>query len=411
MSNNETAVSSKPTLWVLTEVYYPEEISTGYYLTSIAEGLTDSFKVKVITGQPKHMSRGSRAPKRETRDGVEVFRVWGTTFDKNFLPLRLLNMATIGLSTLCKTLISFRSGDKVLVVTAPPTMPFIATLASLAKGAATTVLIQDSYPEILTAVGAIKPSSLSARLIDLVNRWVFKYSRMIIVMGRDMKALLERKTEGLDIPVRVIPNWADLENIHPVPRERNELLAELGLQDKFVLLCAGNIGPALDLCTIVNAAALFKDDGDIHFLFIGAGARVDWLRNEIENRGLTNVTVHDYIPRSKQTLFLNACDAGLVSLVRGMKGTAMPSRTYNLMAAAKPVVAICEKDSELELVVHEDHIGIAVEPGDAQALCNAILELKNRAGLSSEFAANGRRAAQAKYSLSHAIDQYREALI
>src|SRR4051794_1464958 len=55
----------KETLWILSEVYYPEVISTGYYLTSIAEGLTDKFDVRVITGQPKHMSRGLKAPKRE----------------------------------------------------------------------------------------------------------------------------------------------------------------------------------------------------------------------------------------------------------------------------------------------------------------------------------------------------------
>ena len=61
------------TLWVLTEVYYPEEISTGYYLTEIAEGIAANRDVKVITGQPKHMSRGMRAPKRETRNGVEIF--------------------------------------------------------------------------------------------------------------------------------------------------------------------------------------------------------------------------------------------------------------------------------------------------------------------------------------------------
>ena len=83
-------------LWILTEVYYPEEISTGYYLTSIAEGLAAGRTVKVITGQPKHMSRGQRAATRETRNGVEIFRSWGTTLDKNVLPFRLINMMTIG---------------------------------------------------------------------------------------------------------------------------------------------------------------------------------------------------------------------------------------------------------------------------------------------------------------------------
>src|SRR4051812_33502206 len=84
--------ADKRTLWILTEVYYPEEISTGYYLTSIAEGLTDQFCVKVLCGQPKHMARGVTAPKREVRNGVEIYRAAATTLDKNVMPYRLTNM-------------------------------------------------------------------------------------------------------------------------------------------------------------------------------------------------------------------------------------------------------------------------------------------------------------------------------
>src|SRR4051812_1720521 len=39
-------------LWVVTELYYPEETSTGYYLTRIAEGLAEDRDVKVLCGQP-----------------------------------------------------------------------------------------------------------------------------------------------------------------------------------------------------------------------------------------------------------------------------------------------------------------------------------------------------------------------
>ena len=77
------------TLWILTEVYYPEQISTGYYLTEIAEGLAKQREVKVITGQPKHMSRGLQAQKHEWRNNVEIFRANGTTLDKNAFLFRL----------------------------------------------------------------------------------------------------------------------------------------------------------------------------------------------------------------------------------------------------------------------------------------------------------------------------------
>src|SRR5512144_1438047 len=98
-------VTEKPRLWVVTEVYYPEQISTGYYLTSIVEGLTDEFDVHVICCQPNYAARGVVAPNRETRNGVEIFRAPSTTLDKNVIFYRVINMLTLGVFMFWKSLI------------------------------------------------------------------------------------------------------------------------------------------------------------------------------------------------------------------------------------------------------------------------------------------------------------------
>lgn len=398
------------TLWVLTEVYYPEEISTGYYLTSIAEGIAASRPVKVITGQPKHMARGTRAAKRESRNGIEIFRAWGTTLDKDVMLFRLINMLTIGLSIFLRSLSQFKKGDHVLVVTAPPSLPVTTTLAALLKGASFTLLVQDSYPEILIAVGATKRTSLFVRLVNIINRWVYKYASNIIVMGRDMNELFANKTAGLDIPIVTIPNWADLESIHPTSRNTNELLGELGITDKFVLMYAGNLGHPTDVETIIEAAARLGNQDEIHFVFIGAGAKKKWLDSEVADRHLSNVTVLNYRPRAEQNIFLNACDVGLVALIKGMWGTAMPSRTYNTMAAGKPVLALTEQNSELARVIDEDQIGMYVEPGDPAALVAAIVRLYESPDELAKMGLRAREAALNKYSLATAVEAYRRAV-
>jgi colanic acid biosynthesis glycosyl transferase WcaI len=403
-------MSADNTLWVLTEVYYPEEMSTGYYLTSIAEHLAKIRKVNVVTGQPKHMARGVRAPKRETHNGVEIFRAWGTTLDKNVMAFRLINMLTIGLSVFLYSLRHFKQGDQVLVVTAPPSLPVTTALAALMKGASYTLLVQDSYPEILVAVGAAKPDSAFVRFVHRVNRWVYKHAAKIIVMGRDMNELFANKTAGLDIPIVTIPNWADLETIEPLPRNDNALLKELGIQGKFVLLYAGNIGHPTDVETIIEAAGRMREKEEIHFLFIGAGVKKKWLDDTVAERKLKNVTVLAYRPRSEQTVFLNACDVGLVALIKGMWGTAMPSRTYNIMAAGKPVIALTDEGSELARVIDEDRIGWHLRPGDAEALEAAILAAYNARLDLDEMGRRARAAAEAKYSLTGACEAYRRAL-
>ncbi len=394
----------------MTEVYYPEEISTGYYLTSIAEALTDKFSVKVLCGQPKHMARGITAPKHEIKNDVEIFRVSATTLDKNVMVFRLINMVTIGVAMFWNSLKRFRKGDRILVATAPPTMPVTAAIAALLRGSSYTVLVQDSYPEILLAVGAIKRTSVSVNIINFVNRWVYKYASKIIVMGRDMNELFQQKTAGLDIPIVTIPNWADLETIRPTPRDDNFFLKELGISDKFVFLYAGNIGHPTDVETIIESAEQLLDHKVCHFLFIGAGVKKKWIEDRVRERSLNNVTVLDYRPRAEQIVFLNACDVGLIALINGMWGTAMPSRTYNIMAAGKPILALTDHGSELARVIDEEAIGWHVVPGNRDKLTDAILQIYENRGELAEVGKRARTAAVAKYSLTDAVAKYRNEL-
>ena len=397
-------------LWVVTELYYPEETSTGYYLTRIAEGLAHDFDVKVLCGQPNYSARGTLAPKREIHRDVEIFRVIGTRLDKNVIAFRLVNMLTLGASVLWRALRNFKAGDKVLVVTTPPSMPFIVAVAALFKGAAYTLLIHDNYPEILVAAGKARPDSFLTRTLSFFNRWLYKYAAKIIVVGRDMHELLTKKTEGLDIPIVTIPNWAELESVAPAPRSNNELLVELGLTDKFVFLYAGNLGYPNDLESIVESANILRSREDLHFIFLGTGVKRKWLENRVRDLSLENITILDPRPRSDQTVFLNGCDVALVSLVRNMVGVSMPSRTYNILAVGRPILALTEESSELARVVREDRVGWVVPPGDPALLAETILGILDERTHLTAMADSARSSALDKYSLQAALEKYRRAI-
>lgn len=409
-NRTEPAKSGKKRLWIVTEVYYPEIISTGYYLTSIAEGLQQDFDVSVLCGQPNYAARGTVAPKREIRKGVEILRASSTTLDKNIILFRVINMLTLGMSMFIKSLRNFRNGDRILVVTAPPSLPFTTALAALLKGSSYSLLLHDSYPEILVAAGKLRQGSILVDVLNFCNRWLFKHTSKVIVVGRDMNELVSRKTEGLDLSIVTIPNWADLETIHPTDRNENILLHELGLADKFVFMYAGNIGHPTDLESIVICAERLLPQEHFHFVFIGAGAKKSWLEAEVTSRKLKNVTVLDPKPRNEQVVFLNACDVGLISLIPKMWGTAMPSRTYNILAAGKPILALTEDDSELSRVIDEEKAGWHVPPANPDKLLVAIFDIYARRDELPEMAVRARAAAIEKYSLTDAVDKYRIAL-
>lgn len=397
-------------LWVISELYYPEETSTGYYLTRIAEGLAEDFDVKVLCGQPNYSARGTIAPRNEVHKGVEIFRVFGSTLDKNVVIFRLMNMITLGLSVLFNGMLRFKRGDRVLVVTNPPSMPFVVAVASLMKGASYTLLIHDNYPEILIATQKARPGSIVVNVMSYFNRWLYKHAAKIIVVGRDMRELVERKSAGLDVPIATIPNWAELDSVAPAPRSENSMLGELGLRDKLVFLYAGNMGHPNDMESIVAAADTLREMSDLHFIFLGTGAKRKWLEERVRELSLPNVTVLDPRPRSQQMDFLNACDVAIVSLVSNMVGVSMPSRTYNILAAGKPILALTEDGSEVARVVSEEGIGWITPPLQPDELTSTILEILENRGRLPGMGEAARAAALRNYSLEVALEKYRREL-
>ena len=84
----------------------------------------------------------------------------------------------------------------------------------------------------------------------------------------------------------------------------------------------------------------------------------------------------------------------------------MPSKTYNLMAAGKPLLAMTDPDSELALVIDEDRIGWHIRPGDPQALKNVLEKVFESRGALPEMGRRARSAAVSKYSLDIALERY-----
>jgi colanic acid biosynthesis glycosyl transferase WcaI len=401
----------KRRLWVVTELYYPEETSTGYYLTKIAEGLAGDFEVRVICGQPNYSARGVSAPKFEKHRGVSIRRVFGTRFDKNVIPLRLLNMLSLSLSVFFKGVFGFKKNDLILVVTTPPLLPFVTALAAALRGAALIPLIHDNYPEILVAADKAGADSVFTGILNYLNRKLFERAFRIIVVGRDMRELVARKLSGRETEkIKVIPNWAELETVAPHGRDDNALLKELGLTDRLVFLYAGNMGFPNDIESFLEVAGHFRDDPRFHLIFLGTGVKRKLLETGVKSKNLNNITILDPRPRSEQNIFLNACDVAIVSLVDKMWGVSMPSRTYNILAAGKPILALCEKASEIDLVVREENIGWSIRPSDPQTLLETFESIYGQKDSLREMSARSRRAALAKYKLDDALDKYRTVL-
>jgi colanic acid biosynthesis glycosyl transferase WcaI len=402
----------RPRVVVFSELYWPEDTSTGFFVTGIAEGLAEEREVLVFCAQPTYGRRGLRSPPRERHQNVEIHRVTSTTFAPHRPLGRALNSLTITGALSFHALRRLRADDQVLVVTNPPLLPYSVMLAARLRRAQCALLVHDVYPEVLEAAGTVGRHGLIARAIRRMARWLYRSAHRVVVLGRDMEALVATYLDGATARVTVIPNWGDVDEITPSPRNENALLTKLHLEAKFVVQWLGNMGRTHALEALLLAAARLRENAEVHFLFVGWGAKRAWMEREIGRRALDNVTLLPHCAREDLALYLGACDLAVIAFLPGMTGVSVPSRLYNVLASGRPLLAVAEPESELSLVIREEGVGWTVPPAESEGVATAIataIATVVAAGAESRapMGARARRAAESRYSRLVVIRSWR----
>lgn len=395
----------KPSVWFVSELYYPEETSTGYFVTGIAEAVACERAVGVICGHPIHTNRNLDLPRREVRNGVVIERCRNTSFDPSILVFRLINAITISGSMFFKVLSRVNRGDLVVVLTNPPLLPIVVRVAASLRRARGILLVHDVYPDILAATKVVKSRGLVWLLLRMAFRPVYRGFEKIVVLGRDMRDVVAAKVGGDTSRIIIIPNWADTDRIRP--QMQSDLRRRLKLQDRFVVQYVGNVGRTHGIDVIVRAAQRLLPDRDVHFLIIGSGSRLEVLRRDIAARGLTNMTLLSRVPGAELSDALSAADVALIAFERGMKGLSVPSRMYNVLASGRPTIAVADEDSELALVVEEERVGWVVSTSDFDALARTIKAAKENAKEREEAGSRARAAAERAYSRAAVLESWR----
>lgn len=398
-------------LWVVSELYYPEQTSTGYFLTHIAEGLGRSMPVSVVCGQPTYSEHGVRAPAREERNGVDIHRVPATHFGKDRLLLRAINILTLTASVAWFALTRFRRGDRLLVVTNPPTLPPLVGLIARSKRMEAHLLVHDVYPEVLAATGFLAVDSRGYRLLKRFFSATYGLYQSVIVLGRDMAEVVRGKVPA-GHRITIIPNWGDVDEVRPVARADNPFLRLNAIDAPCVIQFSGNIGRTHDVETVLAAATRLRDRSDILFVFAGYGGKTGIVADAIAAAELSNVRLLPRQPRELLGPMLASATATIISFVDAMRGLSVPSRMYNVLSAATPIIAIAESDSELALVVEEQKAGWVLPPGDVDALVGLIEYLAGAEGAADAAArgTNGRAAVVDRYTLASVLDRFRQLI-
>jgi colanic acid biosynthesis glycosyl transferase WcaI len=204
--------------------------------------------------------------------------------------------------------------------------------------------------------------------------------------------------------VHVIPNFVDTTAIHPADRA-TPYRRELAIGDGPVVMYAGNVGFSQSLGMVVEAARAIPE---ATFVINGHGAARPQL--EAAASGLANVRFGDHQPAPRLNEVLATGDVHLVPLRRGLGHVSVPSKTYTILAAGRPVVAAIDIDTEVSRIVTRAGCGVVVPPDDTQAFIEAIRAVLSTVDLGAGMGRAGRSWVESSASPSATAAAY-EALV
>ena len=74
-------------IWVISEVYAPDEVGGAYFINKLAEGFATYYNsnINVLCGHPVYTARGTKVPNHEVLNGVRVKRCYATRFNKDII--------------------------------------------------------------------------------------------------------------------------------------------------------------------------------------------------------------------------------------------------------------------------------------------------------------------------------------
>jgi colanic acid biosynthesis glycosyl transferase WcaI len=237
-----------------------------------------------------------------------------------------------------------------------------------------------------------------------MERFLYKRATHISLIAEDFRRSLVGKGVPSD-KITLIPVWADPNSIQPQPKD-NAFRNEHGLNGQFVVLYAGNLGHTSALEEVLGAAEILRDGAGVRFVIVGEGVKKAALEEQAHKKGLGNILFLPFQPRGVFAEVLAAADVSLVTLNRNSSESSFPSKVFNIMASARPILAVARPGSEIANLVKEAECGIVVHPEQPELLAEAILHMKGEAGLLHKMGRNGLAQVTTRFSRAHCVERY-----
>jgi glycosyltransferase involved in cell wall biosynthesis len=380
---------------VLLTQYFPPE--TGAPQNRIYNLATELHRlghdIAVFTAMPNypemvvHKAYRRKVFCREKIGNLRVLRSWIFLHNsRKNLTMRLLTYLSFTASSFIMGLLKLRQFDVIICESPPLFLGLSAWLLSLAKGGKMVLNVSDLWPETAEKAGLIT-NRTALRCARLLEEFLYRHSALVSGQTRgivdNISSRFPRK------PAYWLPNGVDFSWLG-AGRKGDRWRQELGIStDAFVVLYAGILGFMQGLEVIVKAAQILQTRHKLVFVIVGEGPVRETLLQMSEQMSLRNVIFLQRQPRETMPEILDACDVGVVPLLKNpLFLGAVPSKAYEFLAAKRPILLGVEGEA-FDMFVKEAKSALFFEPENAQDLARMALKLFEDRELCTELGENG----------------------
>lgn len=283
-----------------------------------------------------------------------------------------------------------RDCDVLFVSSTPPIIGATASLVKWLNRKPFVYCLQDIFPDSLVGTGLAKKDGILWKIGRIIEDFTYHNADKIIVISEDFKKNIMAKGVPEE-KIVVIYNWVDQNAVVDVPREKNVLFDRYNLdRNKFYVTYNGNIGLTQNMDMLLEVAKALEANEDIQFVLVGNGAYLEQVKQVIKDRNVGNVTLLPFQPYEEIAHVFSLGDVSLVISKPGVGANSVPSKTWSIMSASRPVLANFD-ENELKTIIEENNCGIFTKAGDKVAFTDAILKMYNDKELCKEMGKNGRK--------------------
>lgn len=374
-------------------------------------------EVTAITGFPNHPTGILRDEDRgklwatEQINGIRVLRNWLYA-----TPNEGIVKKTLGHLSFMVTAVLFglpRLGKIDVLIASSPTFFSVisAWLMSLIKRVPFVFEVRDLWPAVFVDLGVLK-NPLLIKILEAIEMFLYRRAALVVTVTESFRdTLIKRGIPGNKIVT--VTNGADIELFQPSgngnhPRE--EIRQEYGLENKFTVMYLGAHGISHSLETVVRAADILRDETGVCFLLVGEGAEKSKLVELKQQLNLQNLMMLPGQPKARVPGFYQAADVCLVMLRDvPLFTTFIPSKMFEIMAAARPIIGAVKGESEE--ILERSGNAVVIEQENPASLAAAVKQLQSDPELRAQMAAQGRDFVIKNYSRESLAEKYMKALV